>query len=97
MYVLIIICTCTVCVQIYVYLSIYKRDTRCDQQVTGLRLVPKLKFEHIYLSSFSKMRVDLAAQVRKLLAHVQYLYWCIQELIMVCTHVCHTLYLYICT
>lgn len=29
----------------------------------GLSLVPKLKYEHVYLSSFSKMRVDLAAQV----------------------------------
>ena len=26
-------------------------------------MVPKLKFEHIHLTSFSKMRVDLAAQV----------------------------------
>ena len=25
--------------------------------------MPKLKYEHIYLSSFAKMRVDLAAQV----------------------------------
>ena len=30
--------------------------------------MPKLKFEHIYLSSFSKMRVDLAAQVRKIIS-----------------------------
>lgn len=29
----------------------------------GLCLLPKLKFEHIKLTSFSKMRVDLAAQV----------------------------------
>ena len=29
----------------------------------GLFLVPKLKFEHIHLTSYSKMRVDLAAQV----------------------------------
>ena len=29
----------------------------------GLSLVPKLKFEHISLGSFAKMRVDLAAQV----------------------------------
>ena len=32
-------------------------------QVQSLSLVPKLKYEHIYLTSFSKMRVDLAAQV----------------------------------
>ena len=29
----------------------------------GLSLVPKLKFEHVALTSFSKMRVDLVAQV----------------------------------
>ena len=29
----------------------------------GLSLVPKLKYEHIYLTSYSKMRVDLAVQV----------------------------------
>ncbi len=31
---------------------------------TGLSVIPKLKYEHIFLTSFSKMRVDLAAQVR---------------------------------
>ena len=30
---------------------------------TGLSLLPKLKFEHVHLNYFSKMRVDLAAQV----------------------------------
>lgn len=44
-------------------MDLYNRDTKCGQQVTGLRLVPKLKYEHICLSSFSKMRVDLAAEV----------------------------------
>ena len=43
--------------------KLYKEDTRADLTTSGLHLVPKLKFEHIYLSSFSKMRVDLAAQV----------------------------------
>ena len=32
----------------------------------GLALLHKLKFEHIHLSSYSKMRVDLAAQASKL-------------------------------
>ena len=32
-------------------------------QTPGLSIVPKLKYEHIYLNSFSKMTVDLAAQV----------------------------------
>ena len=31
--------------------------------MTGLSLIPKLKYEHLHLTSFSKMRVDLAAQV----------------------------------
>ena len=35
--------------------ELYKRDTRSEGHATGLRLVPKLKYEHIYLSSFSKM------------------------------------------
>ena len=30
---------------------------------SGLSLVPKLKKEHLELTSFSRMRVDLAAQV----------------------------------
>ncbi|KAL5510548.1 hypothetical protein EMCRGX_G006110 [Ephydatia muelleri] len=30
----------------------------------GLSLVPKLKYEHLLLTSYSKMRVDLAAQVK---------------------------------
>ena len=30
----------------------------------GLWMVPKLKFEHISLTPFSKMRIDLAAQVQ---------------------------------
>ena len=30
---------------------------------SGLSMVHKLKYEHLYLTSFSKMRVDLAAQV----------------------------------
>jgi len=30
---------------------------------SGIGRVPKLKYEHVNLTSFSKMRVDLAAQV----------------------------------
>ena len=29
----------------------------------GLSILPKLRYEHVYLNSFSKMRVDLAALV----------------------------------
>ena len=42
-------------------MDLYHRDT--GKEAVGLRLVPKLKFEHVHLNSFSKMRVDLAAQV----------------------------------
>ena len=38
-----------------------------EEDISGgsarLRRVPKLKYEHIHLSSYSKMQVDLAAQV----------------------------------
>ena len=44
--------------------SLYNRDTA---SLLGVRMVPKLKLEHISLTSFSKMRVDLAAQVKLLL------------------------------
>jgi hypothetical protein len=30
---------------------------------SGLSILPKLKMEHVVLTSYSKMRVDLAAQV----------------------------------
>lgn len=36
---------------------------RAQANDTGLALIPKIKFEHIHLTSYSKMRVDLAAQV----------------------------------
>ena len=35
-----------------------------NRSETGLVVLPRLKLEHIQLTSFSKMRVDLAAQVR---------------------------------
>ncbi len=40
--------------------DLYKKDT---STAMGLRIVPKLKYEHVSLTSFSRMRVDLAAQV----------------------------------
>eukprot|EP00731_Ephydatia_muelleri_P003599 Em0001g3599a len=41
--------------------SLYKNDSG---KGSGLSLIPKLKFEHLNLTSFSKMQVDLAAQLR---------------------------------
>ena len=32
-------------------------------EILGISIVPKLKYEHIKLTSHSKMRVDLATQV----------------------------------
>ena len=32
----------------------------------GLHLLHKLKFEHVYLTSFSRMRVNITAQVSSL-------------------------------
>ncbi len=42
-----------------------------SQETPGLALIPKLKYEHVELSSFSKMRVDLAAQVSELMVMLQ--------------------------
>ena len=46
--------------------QLYKRNTGAQTSTPGLSLVPKLKYEHVYLTGFSKMRVDLAAQVSKI-------------------------------
>lgn len=43
--------------------DLYHQDSSARKSAGGLSLVPKLKYEHVYLTSFSKMRVDLAAQV----------------------------------
>ena len=40
--------------------DIYEQDTLLN---VNMRIVPKLKFEYINLTSYSKTRVDLAAQV----------------------------------
>ena len=41
-------------------MALYNEDIEPGK---GIRILPKLKREHIFLTSFSKMRVDLAAQV----------------------------------
>ena len=43
--------------------DLYFEDSGSSKSTAGLCLVSKLKYEHVYLNSFSKMRVDLAAQV----------------------------------
>lgn len=47
----------------------YQRNTGALTDTPGLALVHKLKYEHIYLTSFSKMRVDLAVQVCCIIIH----------------------------
>ena len=42
--------------------ELYKHNAGMCTDTPGLSIVPKIKYEHIYLTSFSKMRVDLAAQ-----------------------------------
>ena len=44
-------------------MELYRGGLGANRNAGGLSLLPKLKYEHIYLTSFSKMRVDLAAQV----------------------------------
>jgi hypothetical protein len=48
----------TICLQHII--DLYERD---GGKGSGLSMVPKLKYEHLHLTPFSKMRVDLAAQV----------------------------------
>ena len=43
--------------------DLYARDSGSVREQPGLAMVPKLKYEHVHLNSFSKIRVDLAAQV----------------------------------
>ena len=43
--------------------ELYYRNAGAQTTTPGLSLVPKLTYEHIKLTSFSKMRVDLAVQV----------------------------------
>jgi len=43
--------------------QLYQRNAESITAIRGLTLVPKIKYEYVYLNNFSKMRVDLAAQV----------------------------------
>ena len=44
-------------------LDLYNKLDHMRKSSCGLTLVPKLKREHVNLTSFSRMRVDLATQV----------------------------------
>ena len=43
---------------------LYERLSTTYIQSFGLSVLPKLKLEHVKLTGFSRMRVDLAAQVQ---------------------------------
>ena len=47
--------------------DLYKAHRGADCATLGLSILPKLKWEHIELNFYSKMKVDLAAQVRSIL------------------------------
>ena len=44
-------------------MDLYKAHRGPDCATLGLSILPKLKWEHIELNSYSKMRVDLAAKI----------------------------------
>ena len=50
--------------------DLYNKLSTMATHSKGLSLVPKLKFEHVNLTSCSKMRVDLAAQVHGIISVV---------------------------
>ena len=56
------------------FVQLYMRNAGAQTNTPGLSLVPKLKYEHVFLTSFSKMRVDLAAQVKIIHIYVNALY-----------------------
>ena len=50
--------------------ALYYRDACAHREAAGLALVPKLKYEHIHLTTFSNMRVDLTDQLPETLFNV---------------------------
>ena len=44
-------------------MKLYTTAQDPSKHASGLSILPKLKYEHVYLTSFSKMHVDPAAQV----------------------------------
>lgn len=43
--------------------KVYEASRALSAASHGLNLIPKVGYEHIHLTSYSKMRVDLAAEV----------------------------------
>ena len=53
--------------------NLYKRN-RPITESPSLAMIHKIKFEHVNLTAFSKMRVDLAAQVNKYMQYHIFVY-----------------------
>lgn len=67
-------------------IDLYKKNTGAETSTPGLSLVPKLKYEHVYLTSYSKMRVDLAVQVSIFDVHLNVcmtLYKCLHRCLVI--------------
>ena len=53
--------------------QLYNKHCLASTSAPGLSILHKLRYEHIHLTSYSKMRVDLAAQVQCIThIHIQY-------------------------
>lgn len=44
-------------------LTVYEANKGNQTDTPGLVLLPRVKYDHVHLNPYSKMRVDLAAQV----------------------------------
>ena len=44
-------------------IKLYEKNTGRNTETPGLSMAHKLKYEHLQLTSFTKLRVDLAVQV----------------------------------
>ena len=58
-------------------IQLYTHNAGAHTATPGLSLVHKLRYEHVYLTNFSKMRVDLAAQVSLLVTAIIVIHECI--------------------
>ncbi len=76
--------------------DLYSEGSGAVKDAPGLSIVPRLKYEHIFLTSFSKMRVDLAAQVGKCVVKPIYSVYALpSSLQIVCSCTDHVFRLYI--
>lgn len=51
--------------------DLYHRNSAAQVASPGLTLLPKLKYGNVHFTAFSKMHVDLAAQVRPKLSYAE--------------------------